>query len=152
MNGAELLADRLAISDVVITYATAVDTRDWDLLRSIFTERVFFDFRSFDPDLLGEIGVDELVARAMVNAKFEATHHMSTNHRHEIDGDRATCVSYMQAGHFLKRPDGDYHCTLHGYYTNTLTRTSDGWKISRYALTVTGQVGDPRVFQWVGFY
>ena len=38
-----LIADRLAISDVIIRYATALDTRDWRLLRSILTDRVAID-------------------------------------------------------------------------------------------------------------
>ena len=33
----ETLADRIAIDDVLTRYATAVDARDWDLYRSVFT-------------------------------------------------------------------------------------------------------------------
>jgi hypothetical protein len=32
----DTLADRLAVNDVLIAYATAVDGRDWDLLASCF--------------------------------------------------------------------------------------------------------------------
>lgn len=42
---ANLVADRMAISDVVISYATALDTRDWSLLRSILCDRVWIDYR-----------------------------------------------------------------------------------------------------------
>lgn len=148
----DTLIDRAAISDIVIAYATAVDTHDWDLLRSLFTEKVHFDFSSFDPASQGEVSADELVNRARLTANFDATQHISSNHRHQIDGDTAICVSYMLASHFLKRPDGAYHCTLSGYYTYQLERTGSGWKINRYALNVTGQSGDPRVFQWAGLY
>ncbi|MCB2076905.1 MAG: nuclear transport factor 2 family protein [Novosphingobium sp.] len=148
----QTLIDRAAISDVVIAYATAVDTRDWDLLRSLFTDHVFYDFRTFDPDLYAEISVDELVERAMKLAAFDSTQHISSNHRHTIVGDRATCVSYMQASHFLARDGESSHCILYGFYTNDLVRTGQGWKIDRYALTVTGQTGDPRVFEWAGFF
>jgi hypothetical protein len=145
------LIDRAAISDVVIAYATAVDQRDWVVFRSLFTDRVLVDMRSFDPTLHREIGADELVALARRLSAFDATQHISANHVHRIDGDRATCVSYMQASHFLKRPDRDFHCILYGYYTNSLVRTDTGWKICEYALTVTAQQGDPRVFEWAGF-
>ena len=144
------LIDRAAITDVVNAYATAVDRRDWDLLRSIFTDRVFFDFRSFDPGLYREVTAEELVEIAKRLSAFDATQHISANHAHTINGDSATCISYMHAGHFLKRPDGDYFCFLYGYYTNALVRTEAGWKINRYALTVTAQHGDPRVFEWAG--
>lgn len=147
----EILADRAAISDVVIAYASAVDSRDWALFRSLFTDRVYFDFRSFSPDLHGDIPVEDLVARTRTIANFDSTQHISSNHRHVIEGDAATCVSYMQASHFLKRDGVDHHCILYGYYTNSLVRFRKGWRINRYTLTVTGQTGDPRVFDWAGF-
>ena len=34
----QYLLDRLAIADLLTTYAHAVDTRDWDLFRSVFTD------------------------------------------------------------------------------------------------------------------
>ena len=64
---------------------------------------------------------------------FEATQHIITNHVVTIDGDRATCVAYVQAQHF--NPQGMY--TVGGYYTNTLVRTPEGWKISKLKLTPT---------------
>jgi hypothetical protein len=149
-NALKTLLDRAAISDVLIAYASAVDRRNWALFRSLFTDRVFLDFRTFDPKLYREMPADELVEISKRVGAFDATQHISTNHVHTIDGDRATCVSYMQAGHFLKRDDGEHVCFLYGYYTYSLVRTAAGWKIDRYALTVTAQQGDPRVFEWVG--
>ena len=146
----QTLVDRAAISDVLHTYATAVDRRDWALFRSLFTDQVFIDMRSFAPDRYGEIGVDQLLDLAKPLGNFSATQHISSNHTHRIDGDEATCVSYMQAGHFLKRPDGDFHCFLYGYYTYSLVRTAAGWKICKYAMNITAQEGDPRVFAWAG--
>ena len=146
----QMLIDRAAISDVVNAYATAVDRRDWALLRSLFTDPLFLDFRSFDPALYREVTLDELAGLAERLGAFDATQHLSANHVHSIAGDRASCVSYMHAGHFLRRPDGEHVCFLYGYYTHSLVRTEAGWKIDRYALTVTAQHGDPRVFEWAG--
>ena len=39
---------RLDVSDVLVCYATAVDTRDWDLFRMIFTDDCHADY--------GEVG------------------------------------------------------------------------------------------------
>jgi len=146
----QTLLDRAAVSDVVNTYATAVDTRDWDLFATLFTDSLFLDFRDFDPSLYKQISRAELLDFSRPLERFDATQHLSANHRHTIDGDRATCVSYMHAGHFLKRDGQDHACFLYGYYTYELVRTAEGWKIERYALKVTGQHGDPRVFEWVG--
>jgi len=144
------LIDRAAISDVVNAYATAVDSRDWDLFRSLFTERLFLDFRSFHPSLYRELSVDELVGMTRLIAGFDATQHLSANHVHRLAGDRATCISYVHAGHFLKRDGQDHACFLYGYYTYELARGSEGWKIDRYGLQITAQHGDSRVFEWVG--
>jgi hypothetical protein len=152
MGELQTLLDRAAISDLVNAYATAVDTRDWGLFRTLFTDRVFIDMRSLDPTRYKEISAAELLDLAKPLANFDATQHLSSNHRHAIDGDQATCVAYMHASHFLKRDGGDFYCVLTGYYTYSLVRTAAGWKISKYALQVTGQHGDPRVFAWAGIF
>jgi hypothetical protein len=144
------LIDREAVSDVVNAYATAVDSRDWDRFRSLFTASVFIDFRSFDPRLYRQLSLDELVAITRNLAAFDATHHLSANHAHTIEGDRARCVSYMHAGHFLTHAGEQHVCFLYGYYTYELQRMQAGWKIDRYGLQVTAQHGDPRVFEWAG--
>lgn len=144
------LIDRAAISDVVNAYASAVDGRDWDRFRSLFFDSVFIDFRSFAPDLYRQLSLDELVTITQGLAAFDATQHLSTNHVHTIDGDRARCVSYMHAGHFLTHEGEAHACFLYGHYTYELQRVGTGWKIDRYGLQVTAQHGDPRVFEWVG--
>ena len=143
-----LIADRLAISDVIIRYATALDTRDWRLLRSILTDRVAIDYTSFDPDLDLEMDAAEWVHRVRGLAGFDATQHLSTNHRHHIDGDTATCISYMHAGHFLKHEGEDHACFLYGYYTSELVRSAAGWKVCKVKLSITARHGEARVFEW----
>jgi hypothetical protein len=144
------LIDRAAISDVVNAYATAVDTRDWALFASIFTDSVFLDFRDFHPSLYKQLTREELVGITRGIAAFDATQHLSSNHRHTLHGDRATCVSYMHAGHFLKREGADHACFLYGYYTYELVRDGAGWLIEKYGLKIAAQFGEPRMFEWVG--
>lgn len=144
------LIDRAAVSDAVNAYATAVDTRDWDLFGSIFADKVFLDFRSFHPSLYREVTREELIEITRGIAAFDSTQHLSSNHRHSFTGDRATCTSYMHAGHFLKRDGQDHACFLYGYYTYELFRSSDGWLVDKYGLQITAQFGEPKVFEWVG--
>ncbi|MGY8803024.1 MAG: nuclear transport factor 2 family protein, partial [bacterium] len=40
------LLDRREIDDLLIRYATAVDTKDWDLWETCFTEDAFVDYES----------------------------------------------------------------------------------------------------------
>ena len=92
-----------------------------------------------------------------VNGNFDTTQHISTNHVVTFaTDDEATCVSYMHAQHWfsakrleeLGHPaDGPRWCTLGGYYTNTVVRTEQGWRISRCQLDVTWITGDPSIFE-----
>ena len=149
MDQAQLqaLLDRMAISDIVVRYATGIDMRDWAAYRSCFTDDVEIDFTSWSGGEPSTMKADDWVAlvRATLSG-FAATQHISTNHVITIDGDRATCVSYMQAQHYLPNAQGDNAFTLGGYYSNRLVRTADGWKIRGCRLTVTWSTGNRHVF------
>ena len=147
----DLLLDRLAISDVVHAYATGLDRRDWTLFRSIFTDSIEMKFDSAGIRS-GTYSADAWVRSAKrLFAGFSATQHTSSNHVHDIRGDQATCVSNMQAEHFVQREeddglaDGDERWTLGGYYVNELVRQSDGWKLTEVTLNVTWRSGNPEV-------
>lgn len=145
------LADRAAISDVVIRYATGVDRRDWPLYRSCFTDPVEIDFSSFSGQPARVMPAEEWVAQVTAGLSgFDSTQHISANHVHTLSGDTARCVSYMQAAHFLTEDGALRHWILYGYYTNSLVRGQDGWRIQRCALTVTAQEGDPGLFMRAG--
>ena len=147
----QLLFDRAEISDVVNSYATGLDRRDWVLYRRIFTDQVELDFESVGI----RPGVYEADAwvrdAARLFAGFSATQHTSTNHVHDVRGDRATCISNMQAEHFVAREPGDGlaegadRWTIGGYYTNELVRTPESWKLAKVTLTVTWRSGNPEV-------
>jgi hypothetical protein len=144
-----LLLDRAAISDVVHAYATGLDRRDWALYRAIFTDEIEMDFASVGIRA-GLYKADDWVrdARTLFTG-FSATQHTSTNHVHDVRGDTATCVSNMQAEHFVLPGDGiepgAERWTIGGYYENGLVRTGTGWKLRAVTLTVTWTSGNPEV-------
>jgi hypothetical protein len=152
------LQDRQAIGVVVVRYATGIDTRDWALYRSCFTDPCEIDFSSWSgrPATVMPSQAWAEAVRAS-NGGFEATQHLSTNHVVTFGSDdEATCVSYVQAQHWfgsdrlaeLGRPSRQPSwCTLGGFYTNSLVRTDEGWRIHRCQLTVTWVSGDRSVFE-----
>lgn len=144
----QLMMDERAISRTVIQYATGIDMRDWTLYRACFTDPVEIDFSSWSGQPSRAMPVDEWVegVRGTLNG-FAATQHISTNHVIRVNGDQATCVSYMQAQHYLPNNQGDNAYTLGGYYTNTLVRSGDGWKIRKCQLTVTWSTGNRHIFE-----
>jgi pantothenate kinase len=128
----QTLLDRMEIIDTETRYATGVDTRDRDVYRSCFTDEMELDMSGMgmgEPmKISSEVWADQAISLV---SGFEATQHIITNHVITIEGDRATCVAYVQAQHF--NPQNMY--TVGGTYTNTLVRTPEGWKISKLKLT-----------------
>lgn len=143
----QTLLDRAEISDVFHRYAISLDTKNWEQLRTCFTDDLTADFTSLGPDLL-VTGADEWVA-SIVSALtgMEATQHIITNHTHDIDGDTAQCTAYVHAQHVFKNDLGDSHNLLAGYYNFDMVRTPDGWKIKFYSVTITWGTGNAGLFQ-----
>lgn len=133
----QALLDRMEIIDVENRYALGVDTRDSEMHGSCFTEELEVDMSGMgmgEPlKTTGKAWADQAVSLV---GMFEATQHIITNHVITIDGDRATCVAYVQAKHY--NPESVW--TVQGYYTNKLLRTAEGWKINRLKLTPMWQL------------
>ncbi len=141
------LIDRTDIVDTINKYATGIDLRDWELYRSIFADEAEFDFSTFEGQPPSVMKADDWVAQVRsVLSGFDSTQHVLTNHVVEIDGDRATTTVYMKAEHFLANKLGDNSIALGGYYNHALTRTADGWKITKCKLTVTWNRGNRQLF------
>ena len=124
------LADRAAITDVITAFAVGLDTRDWDLVRSCFTDPVEVDY----PDSAGVMttSLDDVLASSKgFFGRLDATQHISANHQIAIDGDSARCVSTLTAQHYLASAGDQPVQRQIGYYVNFLVRTDDGWRIRR---------------------
>ena len=140
-----LLIDRAAIGDVVIRYARSLDMQDWELCRSCFTDDIEQDYSDFRGEPSSIVKAEAFVAlrrRALTGIK---TQHLSTNHAISVQGDTATCISAMVI--FRCRPDGttDNEFDTHGYYTHSLVRTPEGWKINKVKQTVLWSKGNPQI-------
>ncbi len=128
------LEDRALISEQVVKYARAVDRRDWEMFADCFTDPVHADY-SENGLPAADFARDDLVGvvRDAVSG-FTATQHLSPNHVIEFDEedpDRAVCQSYMYAQHHLADSERGELFLLRGWYTNSMVRTSDGWRIER---------------------
>ena len=117
-----LLTDRVAIRDLLTRYATAVDRRDWDLYRSVFTTDAEIDYTSAG----GIAGtVDEIVAFLDEGLSgFEMTQHLVANLDVDLQGDTARVTAMFNNP--MRLPGGDTWFTG-GWYHHDLIRTADGW-------------------------
>jgi 3-phenylpropionate/cinnamic acid dioxygenase small subunit len=133
------LSDREQIYDVLIRYATGIDTRDWELFRTCFTEDVHADY--------GDIGiwrdVDGLTAfMDRMHATMVDTRHMMSNFTIEVDGDEATAVSYVHVVLVLTEEPRSWVDGV-GHYEDRLVRTPDGWRIRERAYFSTRLLTSP---------
>lgn len=133
-------SDREQITDVLIRYATGIDTKDWPVFRSCFTDDVRADY--------GDIGVwndvDGLTEfMTTSHATMPSTKHMMSNFVIDVDGDAASATSYVHVVLVLTREPQTWIDAV-GHYVDKLVRTSDGWKISERTFAMTRQLAsDP---------
>ncbi|WP_041255160.1 nuclear transport factor 2 family protein [Frankia sp. EAN1pec] len=120
--------DHAQISDVVVRYATGIDQRDWELLRTCWTPDVEADYGSFG-QFTGADALTEVMARTHEN--MGPTFHRISNIAIRIDGDRAAVRSYVH-GVLLVTPDDPANWVdVIGSYEDIFIRTTEGWRISR---------------------
>jgi hypothetical protein len=130
-------ADKQDIAEVLLRYATGIDTRDWDLFRSCFAD-----------DLLAEYGgIATWDSAAAITEYMEASHagmghsmHQLSNLAITVDGDEANARSYVDG--VLMAADGQSGLNPRGIYEDRLVRTAAGWRIiyRRYTMVHFGTI------------
>jgi 3-phenylpropionate/cinnamic acid dioxygenase small subunit len=133
--GGHTMNDRIDISDVLIRYMTALDTRDWDLLHTCFTEDAVLDFGTL---ARRRDGWTDILGAAGIVTGYDRTQHMLSNIVITIDADEAQASSYFHAVHVI---DGEA-LTIGGVYRDRLVRTPAGWRIAHRSLDPVWQSGD----------
>jgi hypothetical protein len=123
--------DWLAIYNLQVRYAVALDHRDWELLRTVFTPDCEVQY-SGAPLLEGFEAVWPFCQRAL--ARYRQTQHLLGDHVIDIDGDRATGSCYLQAIHVDAPEHGTQVYTFYGRYTDEYVRSADGWRIAKRRL------------------
>lgn len=136
-------ADHTAITRLRYDYAFGIDSRDYALLRSVFTDQITMDFSSYNGQPEVTLLADDWVQRvAGLFDGLNATQHTMTNPLVDrVDADTAHGRMSMQAAHFLD--DRDF--TIGGWYDDRVVRTAEGWKLRAVTLTVTWRRGDEAI-------
>lgn len=121
-------AARVAVHELLATYATAVDASRWDLLDEVFVEGSVVDFSGNGGPRMAYPEIRDYLSTAL--DIFVATQHLFMNHVLDVDGDVVTgrfqCLTKMIAlvdGGETVSADG-------GYYDVRCQRFEDGWRIT----------------------
>ena len=135
------LEDRFAIADVMSSYALALDTKDYSLLRSLFAVdvEVMMTFDSDSPDG-GEIkltGIEawiEFVEKALDGTR--ASQHLLGNPAVSFNGEKAIVRTDLQATEYYKDASKP-KTTLWGVYETHMVKDKT-WKITKHTITSIG--------------
>jgi ketosteroid isomerase-like protein len=126
------IEDRLAIQDLLVAYAHAVDSLDdIDAICDVFTDDAIFD--------LSGIGLASVVGHSGIRGFFENVFANMANHAHYLTnfaitayaGDHASIRAYVIGMGMGKDGQG---VTVNGRYYFDVRRTAAGWKATRYSM------------------
>ena len=118
------ISDELEIVSVLNRYARAVDGKDWDLLRSLFTEDAHLDYSCVGGPSAGRDEVCSWLERSLT--LMPMTQHFITNVEADIDGDTATVRAMFYNPMLL--PGATETSACGGYYHHVMVRTASGWR------------------------
>ncbi len=121
------LSDRAEISDLVVRYTRAVDTRDWDALDSVFTADATIDYSAMGGISGGLAEVKGYLAETM--PMFSSTQHMLGLPAIELDGDRARAVTPCHNPMVMGSGGAARLMVCALWYHHRFVRTDDGWRV-----------------------
>jgi uncharacterized protein (TIGR02246 family) len=135
MNSVE---DRIAIADLVNTYAQSVDHKDTDGVAALFCEDgelvVYVEPGSDEPRrITGREAVRESLSDLQ---RYSATFHAIASHTATVDGDRATAETGCIAHHITGAEGEQRDRVWYLRYSDTLVRQSGTWCFARRELRV----------------
>lgn len=135
------LIDKDAIRDLVLSYSRAIDRKDIELLRDLYTE----DATDTHGDSFDGTAADycKFIEAAMPHMPY-AGHHIC-NHLIDVDGDIANGEVYALAYHLVPNRDGSREEDFMAVrYIDNYRRCADGkWRFSKRVVTYDFQLRRP---------
>lgn len=121
------LSDRFEIQDLLVTYADAIDRKDFDALDDLFTPDAVIDYTAVG-GIRGTLPeIKEFLATGM--AWFSSFQHLTSAPKVVFDGDTATGRAICHNPMVIDLPDTGPHTMFIGiWYVDTYVRTEQGWR------------------------
>lgn len=134
------ISDELEISALLSRYARAVDTKDWALYRSVFTDDAYVDYSSAGVIAGSRDEVADWLSQAFTAIAMSM--HYITNIESDIDGDTARVRAMFYNPTQIK---GVAELSMFGgYYHHDLVRTPDGWRSRHLREEMVWTANSPR--------
>ncbi len=125
--GLQALQDRNDITDVLYRYSASVDSFDTEGVRSALADDIWAQYGNGDP-VAGGDALAGWIAEATATIIWQ--HHLLNVYQVNIDGDRASALSYLTSYQVFKE-NPDAAIILVARYHDELRRTPAGWRISK---------------------
>lgn len=144
-SGVSELADRAEIISLTSRYYAVIDDKRLDLtaMESVFTPRG----RLTRPDGSSLVGPGAIADSQSVSfARFRSTHHVSSDHVIDLEGDSARLRANLIAMHLWADEERDPnrlqgHFVAGGVIQAIVERTGQGWRFSDLSLRNTWRTG-----------
>jgi ketosteroid isomerase-like protein len=121
---AQRISDELEITALLNRYARAVDSKDWDLYRSVFTDDAHIDYSSAGAAAGSRDEVADWLAQGF--ATIPMSMHYISNIESQVNGDTARVRAMFYNPMQLPGMTELSYCG--GYYHHELVRTAGGWR------------------------
>jgi len=128
MMSQQEISDRLQIQDLLVRYCYAVDDRNWDTYRNIFTpDAVIDDTKTGGIKSSVE---DHITYMKKALSKIVLSQHAISTVLIEIKGDTATVRTHCSCPMKVDLGNGNTQLFFQGlWYYDKLVRVGEGWKI-----------------------
>jgi hypothetical protein len=133
------IADRLAVTDVLLRYFELVDAKGWDQMHQVFTEDTT---ARWTPETLIEGRARVVGAMQHMSGSTEiVTYHHVASMAPVVNGDEAEVVVRVRAMHHGVGPrEGKFYESL-GIQPTRLVRTPEGWRIKHHDWNIAVKLG-----------
>jgi ketosteroid isomerase-like protein len=134
---------RMEIIETVNKIGLMADLRNWTECRACFSNEVEFDYTSLIGGQPTTVNADTQIQqwKDFFTSTFKTTQHLIGSHAVTLNGDTATCISHFQAHHVFLDTNKGKTWTLGGTYHHELSRTAQGWKVTKMKMTALWQEG-----------
>jgi 3-phenylpropionate/cinnamic acid dioxygenase small subunit len=135
------------ITEVLVRYATAIDTKQWALLETCFTTECRFTARDGALQLLGSQAVVDFMRAS--HTSIDGSLHRLTNITVEArPGERdAAATSYLDALIVERAHPGGPTFQLAATYRDQVVLGDAGWRIARRDVTALWSAGNPAILE-----
>ena len=123
----QAVQDKLEIHELLARYARGVDTKDWDLWKSVFTPDALVDYSSAGAPVGSPEDVAAWLERGLKVVPM--TQHFISNIEVDLGGDKAKVRAMFYNP--MQLPGMAELSFCGGYYHHEMVRTAEGWKSER---------------------